>query len=308
MAHEHAHGKIVVTTPTGKVGSRVVRLLLQAGVRPTLLLRDPDRLDAATRERVDTVRGDQGDADAVLRATRGADRLFWVDPPTPDDDPIVGHARMGANAARAVGENGIGYIVFLSSVGAEKRHGAGEIDGLARTEQALDATGADVLHLRCGYFFTNLLMESDSLREGVLPTPWPLDFAMPWVDPRDIGDVAAARLLAGARPGDRPGDRPGGGAGRGVQAVHGPQDLSFSRVARILGRVLGRQVRAERVSDDDVRVGLRSVGMSAGQVEGVVGMAAGLRQDFVPEQERDVLTTTPTTLAAWAHTHLRPLF
>ncbi|MGW9552982.1 NAD(P)H-binding protein [Nocardiopsis sp. NPDC055551] len=295
MANEHAHGKIVVTTPTGKVGSRVVRLLLQAGARPTLLLRDPDRLDAATRQRVDTVRGDQGDADAVLRATRGADRLFWVDPPTPDDDPIAGHARMGANAARAVGENGIGYTVFLSSVGAEKRHGAGEIDGLARTEQALDATGANVLHLRCGYFFTNLLMESDSLREGVLPTLWPLDFAMPWVDPRDIGDVAAARLLAG------------GGVGRGVQAVHGPEDLSFAQVARILGRVLGREVHAEPVSDDDVRAGLRSVGMSAGQAEGVVGMAAGLREDFVPEQERDVLTTTPTTLAAWAHTHLRPL-
>lgn len=307
MAHEHTRGKIVVTTPTGKVGSRVVRLLLQAGVRPTLLLRDPDRLDAATRERVETVRGDQGDTDAVLRATRGADRLFWVDPPTPDDDPIAGHARMGANAARAVRENGIGYTVFLSSVGAEKRHGAGEIDGLARTEQALDATGADVLHLRCGYFFTNLLMESDSLREGVLPTLWPLDLTMPWVDPRDIGDVAAARLLAGDRAGDRSDGGTRGGARSGVQAVHGPEDLSFSRVARILGGVLGREVRAERVPDDDVRAGLRSVGMSADQAEGIVGMAAGLRENFVPEQERDVLTTTPTTLAAWAHTHLRPL-
>ena len=26
---------------------------------------------------------------------------------------------------------------------------------------------------------------------------------------------------------------------------------------------------------------------------------------FVPEQRRDVLTTTPTTLAAWAYAHLR---
>ncbi|SIO87768.1 NAD(P)H-binding protein [Nocardiopsis sp. JB363] len=296
MAHEHTPDKIVVTTPTGNVGSRVLRLLLRAGVRPTLLLRDPDRLDPAVRERVDTVRGDQGDVDTVLRATRGADRLFWVDPPTTGDDPITGHARMGANAARAVEENGIGHTVFLSSVGAEKRHGAGEIDGLARTERALDATGANVLHLRCGYFFTNLLMELDSLREGVLPTLWPLDFAMPWVDPRDIGEVAAARLLAG------------GWSGRQVQAVHGPEDLSFSRVAEVLGSVLGREVRADRVPDDDVRAGLRSVGLSAGQVEGVVGMAAGLREGFVPEQERDVLTTTPTTLAAWAHTHLRPLF
>lgn len=293
MAHENASGKIVVTTPTGHVGSRVVRLLLQAGVRPTLLLRDPAGLDSATRDRVDLVQGDQGDADAVLRATQGADRLLWVDPPTPDDDPVAGHARMGANAARAVKENGIAHTVFLSSVGAEKRHGAGEIDGLARTEQALDATGANVLHLRCGYFYTNLLMDLDSLREGVLPAPWPLDFTMPWVDPRDIGDVATARLLAG------------NWSGRNVQGVHGPEDLSFSRVAKILGRALDREVRAERVPDDEVRAALRSAGLSEGQVEGVVGMSAGLREDFVPEQKRSVLSTTPTTLAAWAHAHLR---
>lgn len=294
MAHGHTDGKIVVTTPTGHVGSRVVQLLVQAGVRPTLLLRDPDKLDPHTRGRVDLVQGDQEEADAVLRATRGADRLFWVDPPTQDDDPVAGHTRLGANAARAVEENGIAHTVFLSSVGAEKRHGAGEIDGLARTEQALDATGGNVLHLRCGHFFTNLVMELDSLRAGLLATPWPLDQAMPWVDPRDIGDVAAARLLAG------------NWSGRQVQAVHGPEDLSFSRVAQILSRALGLRVRAERISDDQMRAALGSAGLSTGQIEGLVGMSAGLREDFIPEQERDVITTTPTTLAAWAHTHLLP--
>ncbi|MEU5852626.1 NmrA family NAD(P)-binding protein [Saccharopolyspora shandongensis] len=287
--------KIIVTTPTGHVGSRVVQLLLQAGVRPTLLMREPAKLDAATRDRVDVVQGDQGDADFVLRATKDADRLFWVDPPTPDDDPAAGYARMGANAARAVRENGITRTVFLSSVGAEKRHGAGEIDGLARTEEQLDATGADVLHLRCGYFFTNLFMELDGLREGVLRTTWPLDFSMPWVDPRDIGEVAAARLLSD------------GWSGRHVQAVHGPEDLTFPRVAEILSHAVGREVRAERISDDEFRASLRSAGLSSGQVEGIVGMSIGLRENFVPEDKRSVLTTTPTALAAWAHAHLRPL-
>ena len=70
--------RIVVTTPTGHVGSQVVGLLLQAGARPTLLLRDPARLDDATRKLVDAVQEDQGDAEAVARATEGADALFWV--------------------------------------------------------------------------------------------------------------------------------------------------------------------------------------------------------------------------------------
>ncbi|RZS41170.1 uncharacterized protein YbjT (DUF2867 family) [Herbihabitans rhizosphaerae] len=286
---------VVVTTPTGRVGSRVVRVLLQAGVRPTLLMRDPAKLDEALRDRVDVVACDQGDADAVVRATKDAERLFWVDPPTGDDDPVAGYARLGANAARAVQENGIARTVFLSSVGAEKRSGAGEIDGLGRTEELLDATGASVTHLRCGYFFTNLMFELDSLREGVMRTPWPLDFPMAWVDPRDIGDVAAARLLSDSW------------TGRHVQAVHGPEHLTFSRVAEILGGAIGRPVHVERITDDDLRAGLRAAGLSAGQIEGFVGMSAGLRENFVPENERTVVTTTPTTLGSWAYTHLRPL-
>lgn len=294
MAHEPTESKIVVTTPTGHVGSRVVHLLLQAGTRPTLLLRDPTKLDRATQEQVDLVQADQGDAEAVVRATRGAECLFWVDPPhTVEGDPVAGYARMGANAARAVTENNISHTVFLSSIGAEKRHGAGEIDGLARTEEQLDETGASVLHLRCGYFFTNLLLDLTALREGVLPTPWPLDFPMGWVDPRDIGEIVAARLLAN------------GWSGRHVQAVHGPEDLTFSRVAEILTTAVGRPIRAERISDADFRSSLSSTGLGAKQVEGIIGMSAGLREDFVAEDERSILTTTPTTLASWAHEHLR---
>jgi hypothetical protein len=124
--------KIVVTTPAGHVGSRVVQVLLQAGVRPALLARQPARLDPRVVERADVVQADQADADAVVRATRDAGALFWVAPDTagPDADPVAWYAQLGANAARAVTENGIARTVFLSSVGAEMRSGAGAIDGL----------------------------------------------------------------------------------------------------------------------------------------------------------------------------------
>jgi uncharacterized protein YbjT (DUF2867 family) len=286
--------KIVVTTPAGHVGSRVVQVLLQAGVRPTLLARHPARLDSRVLSRADVVEADQSDSGAVARATRGADALFWVAPSTedPDADPVAWYAGLGANAARAVTENGIARTVFLSSVGAELRSGAGEIDGLARAEQLLDATGASVLHLRCGYFFTNL--DLDSLRQGVVRVPFALDHPLPWVDPRDIGDVAAARLLSG------------GWSGRHVQAVHGPEDLTLIRVAEILTEALGRPIRAETMSERALRDALRAQGLGDKQVEGMVGMSAVLREDFIPEDERSILTTTPTTLAAWAHAYLRP--
>jgi uncharacterized protein YbjT (DUF2867 family) len=286
--------KIVVTTPTGHVGSRVVQLLLQAGVRPTLLARRPARLDPRVIERADVVQADQADADAVVRATRDADALFWLAPDTadPDADPVAWYAQLGANAARAVTENGIARTVFLSSTGAEMRSGAGAIDGLARTEELLNATGASVLHLRCGYFFTNL--DLDSLRHGVVRAAAAVDYSLPWVDPRDIGDVAAARLLSGAW------------SGRHVQAVHGPEDLTLTQVAEILTEALGRPIQAETISEDAQRRSMRSAGFGEKQIDGMVGMSAVLRPDFVPENERSIITTTPTTLAAWAHAHLRP--
>jgi len=282
---------IAVTTPTGHVGSRVVRLILQAGVRPRALVRDPGRLRADVRERVEVRAGDLTDAAFLRGALAGVRSLFLVDPTLHTvADPVGDSDRFGALVADAVREGGVGRVVFVSSGGAERRTGAGHIDGLARIEARLDATGADVCHLRCGYFYTNLLMDTDALASGVLTTAADPDAARPWVDPRDIGDVAAARLLSEAW------------SGRVVQGVHGPEDLSWHQVAEILTDAVGHAVRVQAVADDDVRAALQAAGLPHGAVEGIVGMTAGTR-DLTPEQPRDVLTTTPTTLAAWAYAH-----
>lgn len=285
---------IAVTTPTGHVGSRVVRLLIQAGTRPRLLVRDPARLDPATRDHADVRRGDLTDALFVQEATAGGTSLFVVDPTSHTAEaPVEESTRFGEIIADAVRYGGISRVVFLSSVGAEKRHGVGHIDGLGRIEECLNATDADVLHLRCGYFFTNLLLDLDGLRRGELTTAADPHAPMPWVDPRDIGDLAAARLLSEFWH------------GQVVHGVHGPQDLTYSQVAEILTDVLKRPIRLAVVDDDHVRRTLRDAGLPPGAVEGIVGMTAGTR-GLEPEPPRDLTSTTPTTLAAWAYANLRP--
>lgn len=286
---------IAITTPTGHVGSRVVRLLLQAGVRLRVLVRDPARLDPDVRERVEVRTGDLTDAGFVRDSLDGVGSLFLVDPtPHVVADPVGDSERFGALVAEAVRRAGVGRVVFLSSGGAEHRSGVGHIDGLGLIEQHLDDVaadaGADVCHLRCGYFFTNLLMDVGGLARGVVTTADDPDGARPWVDPRDIGDVAAARLLSPDW------------SGRVVQGVHGPEDLSWRRVAEVLTDVLDRPVRVETVTDDDVRAALGEAGLPAGAVDAIVGMTVGTRE-LAPELSRDVLTTTPTTLAAWAYAH-----
>jgi uncharacterized protein YbjT (DUF2867 family) len=290
---------IAVTTPTGNVGSHVVRMLCQAGVRPRLLLRNPERLDADVRDQVELAVGDQRDADYVAESTRGVDAVFWVHP---DDwsvpDPDADAERTGEGLAAAMRQNRIARVVFQSSIGAELRHGAGFIDGLARIEQRLDATrdetGTALLHLRCGYFMTNLLHDLDGLRAGRLTTIRPLDEPMPWVDPRDIATVATVRLLAEDW------------TGRQVQAVHGPADLTWTEVAAVLSTATGVSIEAQRITDDEERAALRDAGMGEVAVEGIVGMGVGTRDGFTPEQSRSALTTTPSSLAGWAITHLRP--
>jgi uncharacterized protein YbjT (DUF2867 family) len=286
---------IAVTTPTGNVGSHVIRALARGGERPLALLRDPSRLDPKLRDLVGVRVVDQFEPSTVVAATTDVDTIYWVDPTTGSADPLGDYALATESVVRAVRENGVGRVVFQSSVGAEKRHGAGEIDGLASTEVALDGLGVDVVHLRCGFFFTNLMLQLEAVRGGTVPIVVPPDMPMAWVDPRDIAEVAAARLLSRSW------------SGRVVQAVHGPEDLGWGRAAEIVTEATGHPVDVQQVADDAMRDLLRSSGMTPALAEAVLGMSTGLREDFAPEQPRTVTSTTPSTLAAWAHEHLTPL-
>lgn len=286
---------IAVTTPTGNVGREVVGMLIRAGLRPRVLVRNPKRLAPEIRDHVTAVVADQADPDAVAAATAGVGALFWVNPPTFDaDDPFAASEHFGKVAARAIASNGISRTVFQSSMGAELRHGVGDIDGLARTEELLEAAGANVLHLRCGYFFTNLLLAIDDLHRGMLSVIAPLDQPTPWVAPRDIAEVAVARLLSTTW------------TGRQVQAVHGPEDLTWRGVAAIVTAATGHDVDVQRIPDASMHDGLAAAGLNETQIDAVMGMSTGLRDGYTPEQPRDVTTTTPTTLGAWAYGLLRP--
>ena len=264
--------RVAVTTPTGNVGQHVVRMLIRAGIarRCWLVIR------------VDSIRR--------LRIGWMPSRLIWVTvtrcwPPPPASTPCTGSTRptpqttplpnMRGSAPSLPGRsptNRISRVVFQSSIGAEKRHGAGEIDGLARTEELLEQTGANVLHLRCGFFFVNLFLQLDAVRSGVIPVVLPVDQPMAWVAPQDIAEVAVLRLLAG------------GWSGREVQAVHGPQDLSWRQATAIVAEATGHPLRAEQIPDEQMRDIFRGAGMGDGLVEAVMGMSTGLRDDFVPEQ------------------------
>lgn len=288
--------KIAITTPQGNVGQHLTRMLIRSGVRPLLLTRHPENIPASVAEYADVMQTDSFDPDQIVSATAGVDAIYWVDPPTASPDPLGDYRRATESVVVAVEANRIGRVVFQSSVGAEKRHGAGEIDGLAETEVALDACGVDVTHLRCGFFFTNVLMDLSSIRTGCLQTVLPPDAPLSWVAPRDIAEVAALTLL---NP---------DWTGRHVRAVHGPEDLTWPQAAEILSDELGWEVRVEHISDEQMREQYLQVGMSPGMADAILGMSTGLREGFEAEQTRSLLTTTPTPLRGWIQEELVPRF
>lgn len=63
---------IVVTTPTSLIGHQVLNNLLASSEPIRVIVRDPSRLPAHTRERVEVVQGSHGDLDVVTQAFAGA--------------------------------------------------------------------------------------------------------------------------------------------------------------------------------------------------------------------------------------------
>jgi uncharacterized protein YbjT (DUF2867 family) len=286
---------IATTAPSGNVGRSVVHDLVRAGVRPRVLAHRHASLDPVLREHVDLRVVDLSDPVTVRDAVRDVEALFLTVPSSMSADPLADYERFGVVVAGAVDRCGVSRVVLQSSVGAELRHGAGEIDGLARVEELLDETDASVVHLRCGFFFSNLVLQVDALRAGEVPVVLPTDQPMAWVAPSDIARVATSWLLRTDW------------SGRHVRGVHGPRDLSWDDALAAVTEATGHTVRARRVADDEMRALLAGVGMGPRQVEAILAMSTGLRDGFVPEQSRNATTTTPTALATWAYDVLGPL-
>lgn len=288
---------IAVTTPTGNVGSQLVRRLLQAGERPVVLVRDPARLDPDVTAHVDARQGDLADTGYVTTALDDVTALYLVIPEVlAVDDPEADAEAIAESVLASVEAAGVARVVFQSSLGAQKRSGAGFISALGRVEERLDAlaarTGIAVCHLRCGYLFSNLLMDLDGLRGGELRNTIPWDKPMPWVAPTDVAAVALGRLLSSSW------------TGRVVQSVSGPEDFTYPQVAAIVRAATGWPVTYTVDDDADVRRGLADAGFSAAAVDSIAGMSEGIRDAYDAFRERSLFTTTPTPLDGWVRQHL----
>lgn len=290
--------RILVTTPTGHIGSRVVQQLLAAGADVHVFVRDAARLAPDVAGRVTAHTGSLDDAGALAAALRGADAAFLLVPPTYDAaDWAQSYRGFGAAAAEAVREAGVPRVVFLSSQGAH-RTDLGPVSWLGEIEAQLRAVAPNVVALRPAYFFENTFAALPTIAEsGTVYGHFPPDLAFPQVATRDIGDVAARWLLDA------------GWTGHPVAGVHGPRDLSMGELAALAGEALGRPAHYVEVPLEAVGGALAAAGMTPSVVEGYLALIGGLaRSRFERPEARTAETTTPTEFAAWAREVLAPAF
>jgi len=290
--------KVALAAPTGHIGSNLAPRLLEGGVELVLLCRDPKKVSALTARGARAEVVDLQDGEDVLRATKGADALFWLTPPDfTAPDMYAFQSGLARNVAQAIQKNGIKRVVNLSSMGGQLERGTGPVAGLHRVENLLNESGASVTHLRPGYFFENYLFSLDSIRSaGSVFLPIRGDRRLPMVATRDIADRAAACFLDPSWTGTR------------VLGVHGPKDMSFDEAAGILGDVLGRPVRHVTVTFDQARDAFLGMGASPDVAAKYVEMYRSMDEGtFKVAEPRTSETTTPTTFVEFVGTVMKPL-
>lgn len=287
---------IVITGSTGHIGSRVTEKLLAAGADIALLARSPEKLSEAARSKAQIRQGSALEEPFLRQATEGAQALFWL---TPNNivapDQFAWYDQVGQTIASAVQANRIPFVVNISSAGAQLPK-AGPITGLGLIEKRLNATDANVIHLRPGFFFENILGQLDSIRDhnGVF-MPISGDIPFPQIATRDIGDTAARYLLERTW------------SGKTIHGLHGPADLTFNEATQIVGEAVGRPIQFVTISAEQARQTFLSWGASPDFADKYVDLFTGVSQPGAIAEPRTPATTTPTTLTAWAREVLRPL-
>ncbi len=287
---------IVVTTPTGKIGSKLVEELLSAGTTVRVIARDPVRLALEIRNNVEVVKGSSDDENVLFEAFEGADSLFWVVPPSfqaNNDDEY--YLKFTQPACRAIKKYGVKRVVSVSGLGRGVQVKAGPVTASFAKDAEIEKTGVDFRALWCPGFMENMLSSVATIKQdGVFYVPSPPDLKMPFVATRDIAAAGAKLLLDDSW------------TGQGGLAVLGPEDLSYDDMALIMTDVLGKPVRFQRTTGEALKAQLIKSGANEVFAQGIVDMRAAKANGLDNTEPRTAENTTPTSFRQWCEEVLKP--
>jgi uncharacterized protein YbjT (DUF2867 family) len=273
---------ILLTGATGTIGRATMTALRAANAAFKVAARNPPDLHA---QGVPSVAFDWDQPASYLPALQGVDRLFLL---TPNSERQVGYILLAVAAAK---RSGVRHIVRLSVMGADAEPGIilGRQHGAA--EREIRASGIDWTMLRPTFFMDNFVryygVDPHKDSQVVLPNG---DGKAAWVDPADVGEVAARVLCT---------DRYGGS----VIDLTGPELLSTAEALSVLGSVLGHRYTYVDVPGQAAREAMEKTGMPAWLVDAFLELHALIRQGHAPTLTsgvQQVLGRPPRSMCEWA--------
>lgn len=287
---------IVITTPTGNIGSQVLSKLIDSGGQIRVIARDPSKLSLATRERVEVIEGSHSRSEIVMKAFEGADSVFWLvasDPRAASAD--AAYVDFARPAAEAFKSQGVKRVVGISALGRGWAKNAGHVTATLKMDDMIADMGVSYRALTCPSLMENMLRQVESIKHrGVFFGATPGDLTAPACATRDVADVAARLLL----------DRSWSGADE--IPILGPEDLSCNDMAAILSEVLEKPVRFREIAMEDLRAMMTSRGASDGMAQAMVNMAIAKNEGMDKIVGRTPSTSSPTSFRDWCEQVLRP--
>lgn len=282
----------VVTGATGNTGHVVAEKLLAAGKTVRVVGRDAAKLQPLVHKGAEPFVGNLEDPATVVTAFTGARAVYAMIPPDYATGDPQGHQRRVAEAlAGAVREARVPHTVFLSSMGAQNRTGAGPVSGLGRAEELFEAIpDRNVLFLRPGYYMENLYAAVPMIKQGFIATPLEPDLVFTWIATADVAQAAADELLALSFK------------GKSVRELHGQRDLSYAEAVAAVRKAIGNpKLVYVQASEADARNGMLQAGLQPALADEFLEMYRALNERRMKTvQPRTDRSTTPTSIEAFA--------
>ncbi len=276
---------MLVIGATGRVGRAVVDLLIDAGVPVRALTR---RSEAAPTlpAKVEVVIGDLTVPESLDAGLQGVRTVFliWTAPPTTVPAVIE---RLATSVRR---------VVFLSAPHQTPHPFFQQPNPMAMLyadiERQISAAGLESTIIRPGVFASNALFWwAPAIRaDGVVRWPYAAAETAP-VDDRDVAAVAALTLFQDGHAG-------------GDYVLTGPESLSQAEQVRIIGDVLGRQIKFGELSPDQFR--RETEGSWPRPVVDMLLAAWGAtmgRPAFITSTVFDILGSAPRSFRQWVADH-----
>lgn len=223
---------ILVTGATGNVGAHVVRAVAAEGEPVRALSRSGEA--AGLPRGAEAVAADLNRPETVREALDGVHALFLM-------PGYEGQRAVLADARSA----GVERVVMLSGLSAKITDDNAVTRHLRAAEGEVRASGLAWTFLRPVSFMSNALSLADQIAGGdEVRVPFP-GVRTADIDPRDVARVAARALLSPEHGGR-------------AYTLTGPESLRPADRVAVLAEVLGRDLRAVGLTEEETREALRA--------------------------------------------------